>query len=68
VANQNDPMALYHTLQPDEEPGCPFYVSQPGSSIATSLAEGEAAQKYVPGCMLYLLFFCSAFVSQPVLF
>lgn len=33
-------------ISPEESPGKGFYVSQPGSSVATSLAEGESIKKY----------------------
>lgn len=33
-------------ISPEESPGKGFYVSQPGSSVATSLSEGESIKKY----------------------
>jgi double-strand break repair protein MRE11 len=29
-----------------DDPTLPFYISQPGSSVATSLSHGESKQKY----------------------
>lgn len=34
-------------------PGRRYYITQPGSSIATSLAKGEAIPKYVPSGFLF---------------
>lgn len=34
-------------IWPEEVPGKPYYITQPGSSVATSLAPGEAIAKYV---------------------
>lgn len=34
-------------IKPEEIPGKNFYVTQPGSSVATSLSEGEALDKHI---------------------
>ncbi|CAH7670955.1 Mre11 DNA-binding presumed domain-domain-containing protein, partial [Phakopsora pachyrhizi] len=34
-------------IQPEEVPGKSYFISQPGSSIATSLAKGESLKKHV---------------------
>lgn len=34
-------------IVPEPVAGKPYYITQPGSSVATSLAEGEALEKYV---------------------
>lgn len=35
-------------IWPESVEGKPYYITQPGSSVATSLAPGEALQKWVP--------------------
>lgn len=35
-------------LTPEKVEGKDYYISQPGSSVATSLAPGESIPKYVP--------------------
>lgn len=34
-------------IMPEPVAGKNYYISQPGSSVATSLADGEAVEKYV---------------------
>lgn len=34
-------------ITPEEVPGCDYQITQPGSSVATSLAPGEAIPKWV---------------------
>jgi len=34
-------------IEPEKVPNKPYYISQPGSSVATSLAHGEAIPKSV---------------------
>lgn len=34
-------------IDPEPVPGKRYYITQPGSSVATSLADGEAIEKYV---------------------
>ena len=43
-------------ITPEPVPGKNYYISQPGSSVATSLADGEAVEKYfLTICLIALL-------------
>lgn len=47
---------------PEEVPGKTFFVSQPGSSVATSLSEGESIEKHIA-----LLYVCDTqFKCEPI--
>lgn len=34
-------------IEPEEVPGKPYFITQPGSSVATSLSDGESIPKYI---------------------
>lgn len=40
-------------IEPEQNPSKHFYVTQPGSSVATSLAEGESIQKHIGVLQVY---------------
>ena len=38
-------------ILPEPVSGKEYYITQPGSSVATSLADGESLEKYVPSSL-----------------
>lgn len=49
-------------IQPEEVPGKNFFITQPGSSVATSLSEGEALTKHVGLLEIH----CNQFLITPI--